>query len=313
MNSSGGFISGSLARYEPYGGYRTKPATTVNPGISDHGFTGHRHNNTGTNNLGLIYMNARYYLPEVGRFISPDSIVPEPGNPQSYNRYAYTYNNPINNTDPSGHWLESALDVAFIAYDIYDIQQNGLNWVSGASLVADVAGLIIPVATGGGLAVRALAHGDDILKVAHIDTALKTAGDIGNASAAYIRGYSRFLSIAEEAVPQILKAVEGPILKGVTGLPSHLNGRRITTIGRLDDTSAASKQGARILEDEWSLAKNADWIQEAIANGDVFEIVSDVTEANLFNDFGISVYARELDALLQSGYTRNGNYLIPPQ
>ncbi len=25
------------------------------------------HNNTGMNNLGLIYMNARYYLPEIGR------------------------------------------------------------------------------------------------------------------------------------------------------------------------------------------------------------------------------------------------------
>jgi len=47
-------------------------------------------------------MNARYYLPEVGRFVSPDSIVPEPGNPQSYNRYAYVRNNPVNFTDPSG-------------------------------------------------------------------------------------------------------------------------------------------------------------------------------------------------------------------
>ncbi len=57
----------------------------------------------GANDLGLIYMNARYYLPQIGRFVSPDTIVPEPGNPQSYNRYAYTNNNPINNTDPSGH------------------------------------------------------------------------------------------------------------------------------------------------------------------------------------------------------------------
>jgi hypothetical protein len=48
-------------------------------------------------------MNARYYLPEVGRFISPDTIVPEPGNPQSYNRYAYVLNSPVNYTDPTGH------------------------------------------------------------------------------------------------------------------------------------------------------------------------------------------------------------------
>jgi murein DD-endopeptidase MepM/ murein hydrolase activator NlpD len=48
-------------------------------------------------------MNARYYLPEVGRFISPDTIVPEPKNPQSYNRYSYVQNSPVNYTDPTGH------------------------------------------------------------------------------------------------------------------------------------------------------------------------------------------------------------------
>jgi RHS repeat-associated protein len=48
-------------------------------------------------------MNARYYLPEVGRFISPDTFVPDPGNPQSHNRYAYVLNSPVNYTDPSGH------------------------------------------------------------------------------------------------------------------------------------------------------------------------------------------------------------------
>lgn len=48
-------------------------------------------------------MNARYYLPEVGRFISPDTVVPEPEEPQSYNRYAYSLNNPVRYTDPSGH------------------------------------------------------------------------------------------------------------------------------------------------------------------------------------------------------------------
>ena len=60
-------------------------------------------NNTGDNNLGLVYMNARYYLPEVGRFISADTIVPDPKNPQSYNRYSYALNSPTNFTDPTGH------------------------------------------------------------------------------------------------------------------------------------------------------------------------------------------------------------------
>ncbi len=113
--ADGTWVNGNYARYDAYGGYRTLPATTVNPGISDRGYTGHRMNNTG-NDLGLIYMNARYYLPEVGRFIRPDTIVPEPANPQSFNRYTYTLNNPVNFTDPSGHDpLDAAWEEAFIA------------------------------------------------------------------------------------------------------------------------------------------------------------------------------------------------------
>ena len=69
------------------------------PEVSDRGFTGHRHND----DLGLVYMNARYYAPYIYRMISPDSIVPDPSNPQSFNRYAYTYQNPINLVDPTGH------------------------------------------------------------------------------------------------------------------------------------------------------------------------------------------------------------------
>ena len=55
----------------------------VHPDSSDRGFTGHKQANTGSGDLGLIYMNARYYLPEVGRFVSADTIVPEAEEPQS--------------------------------------------------------------------------------------------------------------------------------------------------------------------------------------------------------------------------------------
>ena len=91
-------------------------------------FTGQRSEEA---SLGSLYdYGARFYSPVLGRFISPDSIVPRPGDPQSLNRYAYTLNNPLKYRDPSGHWVESALDIAFIGYDIDGIQTTGLTWTS---------------------------------------------------------------------------------------------------------------------------------------------------------------------------------------
>ncbi len=43
------------------------------------------------------------YSPLLGRFLSPDSIVPHPSDPQSLNRYSYTRNNPVSRIDPDGH------------------------------------------------------------------------------------------------------------------------------------------------------------------------------------------------------------------
>jgi RHS repeat-associated protein len=63
------------------------------------GFTGHEH----LDRVGLIHMNARLYDKDLGRFISPDTVIPSIANPQSINRYAYVYNNPLSLTDPSGN------------------------------------------------------------------------------------------------------------------------------------------------------------------------------------------------------------------
>ena len=48
-------------------------------------------------------MNARFYDPEIAQFTTADSIIPNPYQPQTLNRYAFVNNNPINNRDPSGH------------------------------------------------------------------------------------------------------------------------------------------------------------------------------------------------------------------
>jgi len=52
----------------------------------------------------LYNYDARLYDPVIGRFISPDSIVPDYFNPQSLNRYSYCLNNPLIYVDPTGHY-----------------------------------------------------------------------------------------------------------------------------------------------------------------------------------------------------------------
>jgi hypothetical protein len=45
----------------------------------------------------------------LGRFISPDTIIPQATNSQAYNRYSYVINNPLSLTDPTGHSLRKKL------------------------------------------------------------------------------------------------------------------------------------------------------------------------------------------------------------
>jgi RHS repeat-associated protein len=51
---------------------------------------------------GLYYYGARYYDPELARFIQADSRIPSASLSQAYNRYAYCYNNPLKLSDPTG-------------------------------------------------------------------------------------------------------------------------------------------------------------------------------------------------------------------
>jgi RHS repeat-associated protein len=62
------------------------------------GYTGHLEDT----DLGLTYMQQRYYDPEIGRFYSNDPVGFSADNLMTFNRYAYGNNNPYKFTDPDG-------------------------------------------------------------------------------------------------------------------------------------------------------------------------------------------------------------------
>lgn len=84
---------------------------------------------------GLYYFGARYYNPKLGRFLTADTIVQSPYNPQTLNRYTYCNNNPVNLVDPTGHsWFKKVFG-------------GGSGFV--ASAIGAVLAVAITVMTGG--------------------------------------------------------------------------------------------------------------------------------------------------------------------
>ncbi len=75
------------------------------PVQTDYRYTGQRYDAA----VGLYDYRARWYDPALGRFILPDTIVPQPGDPQSLNRYSYASNSPIVYTDPTGMFTETEI------------------------------------------------------------------------------------------------------------------------------------------------------------------------------------------------------------
>ena len=89
--------------YTPFGTLRYTQGTHC----TDFGFTGQLVDYS----TGLVWMQSRYYHPTLGRWLSPDGIVPHPDNPQEFNRYTWVINNPIRYVDPDGHQVQAAAGV----------------------------------------------------------------------------------------------------------------------------------------------------------------------------------------------------------
>ncbi len=66
--------------------------------LLDTGYTGHHEDAE----LGLVNMKGRIYDPSLRQFLSADPYVQFPALSQSWNRYSYVLNNPMNYTDPTG-------------------------------------------------------------------------------------------------------------------------------------------------------------------------------------------------------------------
>jgi len=95
-NPDGKWESARIDKVHALGGLRTG---SVQLTMTMKGYTGQYRDSY----INLVWMNSRWYDPELGRWTQPGSIIPDPINPADSDRFSYVRNNSINYIDPSGH------------------------------------------------------------------------------------------------------------------------------------------------------------------------------------------------------------------
>jgi RHS repeat-associated core domain len=141
--------------YYPFGSFREG-------GTEKYTFTGKEFDSE----IGLYYYGARYYNPQTFVFTQADTIIPDVYYPQSLNRYAYCYNNPLKYDDPDGHipvLLATAIAGAIVGAAVYatvsavtQYAETGhvdLKEVGKEAIVGGVVGGIVGLTCGAGTAV----------------------------------------------------------------------------------------------------------------------------------------------------------------
>jgi RHS repeat-associated protein len=122
--------------YEPFGQHINTDGTaaTVSLGPWKEGFTGQEHDEE----LGWINYKRRMYDPWLRNLLTPDPMVPHPDSAQSWNRYSYVDNNPLNRTDPSG-FQDQDIGEEGGSPSNENVQQSLLDYYTADQFVSDPA------------------------------------------------------------------------------------------------------------------------------------------------------------------------------
>jgi RHS repeat-associated protein len=95
---SGTDASGALTaelRFKAWGEQRYASGSTP----TTYRYTGQREQSQ----LSIYFYGARWYDPQLSRFLQPDTVIPDLQNSLDWDRFAYVRNNPVRYNDPTGH------------------------------------------------------------------------------------------------------------------------------------------------------------------------------------------------------------------
>ena len=212
--------------YKPFG-------ATFEQQQDDMAYAGHKFDA----DIGLSYMQARYYDPVLGRFYGNDPVGYTAKNPvMSFNRYMYVNNNPYKYTDPDGEFLLTVLGGAAVGglisggLEAYKQVKSGgdLNW--GKIGTEAGKGAVIGAAAGTGAGLMGAMHkGLEISKTAAVvaqSTGAATGVTIAEGTKIIAKGamdenYGSSGEMAKDMgdmSANIVGAATGPLAQGATSV-----------------------------------------------------------------------------------------------
>jgi RHS repeat-associated protein len=137
MNVVGaGGVADASYRLDPWG--RIKEVTGGETSDNATIFTGRQWDEQ----AGLHYLGQRYYDPELGRFLSQDSVLGTAGSPIAFNRYVYGGDNPALYVDPDGDffWIPFLVSGLIGAAINITLGWVGEKFIDGGLKTKDAAG-----------------------------------------------------------------------------------------------------------------------------------------------------------------------------
>ncbi|MFA5038840.1 MAG: RHS repeat-associated core domain-containing protein [Candidatus Omnitrophota bacterium] len=217
--------------YTPYGSIAVSEVLLFS--ASNYLFNGKELDQTG-----LYFYGARYYDPDIARFVTPDTIVQAPHDSQSLNRYSYCRNNPVNYIDPTGHfWWFAALIFAAKAAAVVSIGTAIAGGIAYAAGNANLASTFFQISqySGYSSAVAGLASfAGAVMKAASTQVAISGSSlALGFAEEAAIDlGTITVTSNASMAIGAAWEVTKDAVMAGVAGTVSAI-GSAAVQVGAL--------------------------------------------------------------------------------
>jgi RHS repeat-associated protein len=317
MDDAGNRVAES--RHYPYGEERWRePSDSTFP--TDYRFTGQRLESY----INLYTMGARQYDPVLGRWVSPDAVVPQPENPQALNRYSYTAGNPLIYVDPSGHvwfppktpqwkidisdWIGLGRGLAVVGCFVTggchaDLKQNTIRSLTPEEATDQMAyaimGLSGPIQmVGGGKLASALGDGVGRAGTSAVRNALSRLVEVG---------------LGSDEAPGLVQrlaqaATRNKLTKGGTTLlgsfPEYIDQAKLEGLVHFDMPTEVWET-LRQAGDDYVWAVNKQFLDDAIAAGNEFVVV--LGEGRTPGKWLIA----EIEYLLEKGYQLIDGVYVP--